>query len=1704
MQQIGNYSITKIIHTGKKNTIYNAYDTVQKKPVILKKLNNDFPSPAELQRIRDEFELLRELAGNTGITRVFELFDYHKSKVLVLEDVNGVSLNHVLERTDNEFDFLLRIAVQLTRIIEHIHDNNIIHKDIKPDNILISGTNEKVWLIDFSLSSRVEKEYIIQDETYTINGTLAYISPEQTGRMNRSIDYRTDLYSLGVTLYQMFTGKLPFDYHDPMEQIHAHIAREPIPPYKINARISRPLSAIILKLMAKNAEDRYQSSFGLKRDLILCLNALIDEQDIEDFEPGRFDIPVKFNIPEKLYGREVELTLLKQRFTNVLKGNKEIVFISGESGIGKSSLVFELRKFRLTNQANFISGKFEQFSMNIPYSGIIQAFKLQIGRLLNLPVDKRNEWIANIHKALGNDGQVIIEVIPELEHLIGKQPEIEKLSAHESMNRFIYFFKKFMKVFASWRNPLVFFLDDLQWIDDAGFKLIKEIISDRELFYFLFIGSYRNENSIKNHTLLLLEEKLKKPELTITELLLKPLFPSDIVQLIQDMFHTSSEDSQTLAQILYGKTAGNPFIIKEFLIKLHHEKIIYFHDGWKWDLDIIKKTDLSDSLVALMTARLRIFPSETLDMIKLASYIGTTFYYDILASVTGKTIAEIIMYLKPAVDAHMVIDGGTKGHFIHDRIKEAAYVLTDEDETMHLHYKLGKTLLQTSDNEDERLFTIADQLNSALPLLNKEEKHQLRMLNYRAGIKAKKSAAFSAALNYYSYGLQLLGEDCWETDYENTYNLFLEKAETEFLTARFESAEKLYTFIYEKANNKLHKTRVNYFKIKHYLLQTKYDKAINCFYDTLKLLDIFFPRRFYLIAMTLDVIKVSFLLRNKSVDTLINMKPLQNPVIYEALKILFAVGPAASLHKPILVPLCGIKILLLSLKNGVSDLTSMGFLYYGITRVLIFKDIEGGDRCSLLSAQIAEKYSNTYYQHFSALIAELCINFWNKTTAGSLNQTLQVGYEGIKLGKFDLLSGVTVYLLYNYYIGMNLHALHKAIEKHYGTFKNLDVTVMLIQVKIYYQIVDNLISEKAQPYSFTGPYFDESADEIPDEANKCVFQINKVILLCLFRQFEEAFVLSGEITHLNLIRMFFQLPVYYFYFGLTLAALINEKKQTQHKKAFKTILKKYRMWAKNGPGNFEQKYLLLKAEWARMQRKWFKAQSYYDKAVKAARDNGYINDEAIIHEWAGRFYFTTGMPEIGCFYIKQAHYCYVRWGALTKARELEEEYEDIGFNRMQIAVDNSMESSGSSHNFSLDFDLNTLLKLNQAISGEIEMAQLLEKLIKLMIENTGAQKGALILPGKDALSIEAFYDIESNRCNILESLPLETSSLLSPAMVHYCERTGRQLLLNDAGNEGDYTRDSYVCDNRPQSILCAPIINQKKLVAIIYLENNLTTYAFSKKRLEIVNIICSQAAVTIENIKLIEDMKEKERLKQEMEIANQIQTSLAPVIPATSEFEIAAVMKPAEEVGGDYYDIITDSQDRLWVAIGDVSGHGVTAGLIMMMAETAFNGFVTDDAAALPGEIITKINRVLYGNLEKRLKTQLFMTLLVMKYEGEGRFIFAGAHLDIIVYRVQERRVEIITTQGTFLGVIPDVQGITPDLDVTLARGDTMVIYTDGITEAMNEEHELFGEIRLGDIIEKHASGSPGEIKEAIVDAALRWCNHDQRDDMSLIVLRRL
>lgn len=1539
METITNCQITQQIYESRNSLVYRAIFKPDNQSIILKILKENYPTSSELTRYKQEYEITRSLNAD-GVIKTYNLQRHENSLVMFLEDFGGESLKLLMSDRQFSLQEFLSIAIKTTKSLAAIHAANIIHKDINPSNIVYNSETEQLKIIDFGISTRLSREIQTVGNLDQLEGTLAYIAPEQTGRMNRGIDYRSDFYALGVTFYEFLTNQLPFETTDPVELVHCHIAQQPRPPYQLIPFIPVMVSNIVMKLLAKAPEKRYQSAWGIKADLEICLEQLQNLGQIDEFCLATQDICDRFHIPERLYGREKKVSQLLTSFEQVSQGSTSLMLISGYSGIGKSALVNEIHKPILRQRGYFVSGKFDQLKRDIPYAAIALAFQSLIRQLLAESEAALQTWKRELLEALGANAQIVIDIIPELEQIVGKQLPVEQLGVNEAQNRFNLLFQRFTGVFSKKEHPLVIFLDDLQWADLPSLKLIELLTTDSDSQYLLIIGAYRDNEVDATHPFIQTLERINKEGARVGNISLKPLEIQYVNQLIADTLNCSIEKSKSLAELVTNKTQGNPFFLTQLLQSLYQENLLSFNrinNSWYWNIEEIKRVRITDNVIDLTIGKIAKLDNNTQKILQLAACIGNQFNLEVLSIVNNKSQITTASEIQTAIEKGLIlalsndykipllwsqedisidtseisadfipkIPKNIPYRFLHDRVQQAAYALIPEEEKKAVHLRIGLLLLENTqrDELEEDLFNIVNQLNEGYELIVEQSKrNDLAKLNLQAGKKAKASAAYQPALKYLNIGLGLLTLDSWENHYQLTLNLHIEYMEALFLTTDFSQVEVKSAIILERAKDILDKVKVYEIKILSYRAQLANNKAIETGLKALEELGINISRNNTESKIEQNINEsLESILKEKRIRDLVDLPVMTDVYQLAAISLIQSIVTTTwNINFPLCVELILTQLNLCIIKKygNPPQAASIYSHYGGILLSGVIKNIDSAYQFGQLSINLVDRLDIPNIESQVMHMYHGWIwHFKNSLRKEIAQQRLLSGIQrGIDTGDNEYASYAAIsYCFIKLFGGFSLEEVEQDYKKYDKFIKKTKQSYSIYYITICQNIVNNLIKLNNKQYYLVIGNSEKEEDKYISNWNGnswllFIAYFSRDVSCYFLKDYKRAFY-NGLKSKDNVlpIKAYLPEPQYNFYSSLSFLAYYNDCDLEQQKQILEYIGEnqdEMKIWAGHCPENFKNKHDLVEAEKARILRQNWQAQELYEKAIQGAKKSEFIHEEALAYERASEFYFSLDREEIGKLYLRNAHHCYLRWGAKAKVKQLEEEYPQY-----LLGISNSNKSNKLNTTISTTgtdgeiLDLATILKASQVISGEITLENLLQKLIKIVIENAGAQKGCLILKQEDNWVIEAQGIADNDELNLLQSIPIDSVNtdnnipILPTTIINYVARTQESLVLNNAVSEGQFINDRYIIANQTKSILCTPLLNQGNLSGIVYLENNLTTDAFTPERIELLNILSAQAAISIDNSRLYQTLEKRveertKELSQTLEILKATQAEL--------------------------------------------------------------------------------------------------------------------------------------------------------------------------------------------------------------------------------------
>lgn len=1504
MIALDGYKIYKKIYSGNSD-VYRAIRIQDNLPVIIKVLKISYPTSEELTRFTSEYEIMSSLESESVI-RAYDFKIWNNSFALIMEDIGGETLQKILETRKVSLEEFLNIAIRITGLLGELHGESIIHKDINPHNIIWNTETGQMKLIDLGTASLFSREVVSLLHPDHIEGTLAYMSPEQTGRMNRNIDYRSDFYSLGVTFYKVLTGKLPFRTNDAMELVHCHIAKSVTPPHHEFSECPRIISNIILKLMSKSKENRYQSILGLKVDLEKCLLHLTEKGSIDDFMLGERDHSSVFEIAESLYGREKEVEVLLEGFERTSRGLSEVCLVTGQSGIGKTVLVNEIQIPIVKRKGYFISGKFEQFQQDIPYYGVIQAFRELVKQVLSESDESVQYWKRSLLDALGQNGQVIVDLIPEIEQVIGKQPAVQELNTQETESRFIWIFSRFFSVFAQKEHPLVIFLDDLQWGDCATLNFIRAIGTSIDIPYLYFIGAYRDNEVSESHLLKLTMDDVGQKKV-IHNIHINPLELESINQLVADTLNCDKNETSHISEMIHKKSAGNPFFIKELLKSIYKEGLFRFDEKsskWLWNDEEIQEVKISSNVVSFMIEKLESLPRACQSLLSCAACVGTRFDLNTLSYITKKSLSEILTHLKEAIQEEVIVPLNDKYRislmedhtypdlkgtyelefkFVHDRIQQAAYSFLNGEDMQLTHLTIGRKFLEDFESEyfEENLIVAVYHLNEGKTLIvQPDEKERVSKLNLSAGIKARKSSAYANAFEYLKIGLEMLPDNMWETRYELSFDMFKEYAQCAYLAGQYEIAEKQIETLLNNVRTDMEKVDVLTMLSLQYSTLGKMEESIKVGVKGLAILGESLPLSPSAIHIMKEYLLIKWNMGRKDVKELVNLPELKDTKKLAMSKLIVEMLPSVYLmgNDNLFVYLV-FRLINLSLRYGNSVESAFAYSFFGMLLCAAFGKLREGYEFGKLSMAVNEKYHDLKTKcrvyHCYADFIHHWMNHWSTLTEIQ-KRGIEVGYQAGDL----LYLSFMAHHVHTWNPKLDLRRIQQEKEKYREIIKCCGFKDALDESDLFINTCANYLGMTDGKLSISHSDFDElkCLEEMTQRnytTGITAYHIWKAEICNFYDEYEQAIkhVEKAKVSIMSVMGLpytvRFSLITFLAYSG-QVDKMASRAKRTA-KRVMKQEYRKMKKWANVCPGNFKHLQLIMEGELARIAGNIDVAMKCFSQAIKTALENEWLRDQALANELMAKLYIEIDQDKAAIGYINASCYLYERWGATRKLDHIHEKYGNLIRGNsieydMYRSMDNSLEILGEPRsNYAFGLDITTILKSSQAISSEIVLEKLLQKMMKIVIENAGAEKGYFIIEDDNDLVIQAEACLTESEVISLHNISIAHCQCVSEKIINYVARTHEEIVVYDAVKSERFSDELYISKNHIKSVLCIPLKRQDQLQGILYLENNLTAGAFSEDRIEILKLLSSEIIISLENARLYKELEDY-NLKLEKEV----------------------------------------------------------------------------------------------------------------------------------------------------------------------------------------------------------------------------------------------
>jgi len=1470
------YKIGELRLDRPKYAIYLAESIKDQRPLLVKSY---YPTQAsqDLDHLAAEYALLKKLEG-PYVIKALAIESDHDSPRIVLEHPPGRNLGLISNERFSLEQFLF-CSIALVKAVQNIHNHSVVHKNICPAHIYYDEEHQSVQLAGFEISNTLGRDALHVNANEFFQADLTYVSPEQTGRVNHSLDQRTDLYSLGIVFFEWLAGHPPFSSDDPLELIHAHLAKAPKDLSQTDSNIPSVLSDIIDILLSKNPEDRYQTTGGLLHDLQKCADQYRTSSTISAFTLKEHDLSSRFSLSQKLYGRSEEIDQLIKSYEKTKVGGAIVHMVTGASGLGKSALVKVVERHIDQDQGFFISGKFDQFKDNAPMSSLLQAFSDLIRQLMMEGDQKIQEWQSKILDAVGNNGKILIDVIPDLELLIGSQPEVVDLPLTEATNRFNQVFDRFVNVFAQHDHPLCIFLDDLQWIDATTRRWLEGRLISRQFNYLLIIGAYRDGQVTESHPIMLMMDALRQNDIDIQQISLRPLTQDDITQLIGDSLSMDSEGWDDLAELVFQKTGGNPFFIRQLLLSLYENGGIYFSTDrheWQTDLEKVRAAHISDNVVELMTDLLHRLPDDVLATLKMASCIGNQFDSYTLSHVCDQDTATTATQLAQTIKLGLIIPKGTQSksgaslyNFQHDKIQQAAFSLFDEEDKLDAHLVIGRYLLDRADQND--------------------------------------SSEHIYEIKYSTKAMELIPAATWEEPSDLTRRLYLQRAEADHLCGNDDLAEEYFEKAISHAQNEIERAKISQRQIQYYNNLGKFEKAYETGRIAVQALGVNLPAKFVPPILIKDTISYRLLRGRRKIQDLIHVKEMEDERLKMAVLLMSTFARSAYQIRPELCVSVAARIVKLCLKHGNTDGVFVGYLAFGsIFHGAILKLRKSGYDFGQLTLALIEKYKSLQFASEANFVIGYFATPWLHP-ATEMERQWQFAYDsGLEVGDHFHASCAACGTIQSYFMrGVSFEDTLQTASRFLAFIKNIKYTEGVLTVQAVIQAIKNIQGQTASKVSYTNDDFDENDFEIQLEKFGArhlahYYLINKMRTLYQWGAYDEAKVYADRSDeYLKDSPGMLHTAEHYFYRGLVLSSLCEHDSQNKKRwlKELGSINKRFKKYAKGCLSNFIHKSQILDAEYAAASGEINQSRDLYYKAVESAKTYSYAHIKALANQRLVDLYLHLENMPLASFHLQEAIYDYKSIDAHHYAEYLIHKHDDVSIRDVSaLSTHRAQGAPGIQHANFQNLDLTTILKSSEAISREVRLKDLLSTMMNIIIENAGAQRMVLLLKEGDQLMVQAECMADNQDIQILDKVPVNDYPSIAQSVVNYVYNTGEPVILDSAHDNDTYGNDGYIASQKIRSLLCSTISKQGTITGVIYLENNLATNVFTQDKIDLIILLSGQIATSINNAQLYDNLEEKiyERTKElnlAKEKSDELLQNILPVDIA-QEIKIHGFAKP--------------------------------------------------------------------------------------------------------------------------------------------------------------------------------------------------------------------
>lgn len=1489
MNGLAGFTALTLVASNPVHQVFRAVRVSDQQAVILKILDTLQTSIEDQARLRHEYRLLSSHPAD-GWSRALALHQQDNLLALVLADDHADDLATVLNRTKLSLPQCLALMIGLTDIVGQLHQCGIIHRDINPANLILLQDQLRPKLIDFGIA--IESQHGLRgDDQAVLAGSLRYIAPEQTGKMNRQVDYRADFYALGVTFYEMLLGRPPFDSLDPHELIHAHVARRPVPPSEQDASIPAMLSAVVMKLLAKNAEQRYQSSHGLLQDLQRCVE-LLDTQGLAALQQaewvlGEQDRVAHFAIPEKLYGREAELQTLQRGFVRVRQGRRLLFLVTGESGAGKTALVRELHRTVLDSSGALVFGKFDQLQRDIPYHGWLLALRQWARQLLSASDSEVAYWRTRLCQAVEGNGSVLLDAIPELQWVLGEQSANGSTDPIQQQQLFNHIMMNALAMMGGERHPLVVVLDDMQWADAGSLSLLERMLLTDDISHVMVIGIYRGDETGEHHPLTLAIDSLRRRGIQPETLQVDALTLPALQQLIEDTFGATAAEAHELASIVLDKTRGNPFYIEEFLGSLVADRQIWFDFAggrWQWQAEQLQARSATLNVVDLLVQRLRELDSNTIGILQTAACSGFEFLLQDLLAVSTLPAVDVMRALRqatrhniiqPVGDAYLadvdhddlaiIRQARLSYRFVHDRVHQSVYDTIAPAQRQQLHLRMAQRLYQTS-NEEERarhIFEIARHFNAAVALLQGEESCTLYLqINLQAAQKAIAGGGFDKAYQMLIDALPQLSDAIWASQYALALAFYRCLIESAYFCADYEGMNHHVKTLESKVCDPLDVMRSYHVQMRALNRQGLTQEAVDLGIARGSLVGLTIARHPTRMDVLLSLLRTKFrlwrALGGRSILDLALPPPVQDARRLARYEHMFEIAELAFLARPNVfaeISFFGVRV---ALDDGVSRTTPGAYAAFAVLHCAILDQIDRGFDYMRFAMRAADQMATPQLSLVTTHLHNAFIRHWKEPLRASLGQLQWVQRYAAEIAHLVFsCHGANMYLIHLWFCGMPLEELAADAER-YGKLAHRYGYDQLAQYPALLGQVSQCLQGYAEsPVQLIGERFDESGFDTAraadvDAAMVMYFHLFKLQLAYWFGEYAQA-VEHAQACHLlqqsspgayagSILLVFEAL-------SHTQLALNDPARRGKAVGTVRHALRRLRFWARHSPDNFTNKVALLQAARAMLRRRWLVALQYCEQAAALAAQQGFIPERAMACELAAYNAQQLRLTAAANEYLHEAAVYFQKWGARSKVERLHQA-PVIQPGSVATTVGGTTRTIGRG-----SLDLAALRKALKDIAEEKIHSRLIGKTIVAAAEFAGSQHAILLLDVEGELKIEAQLTSDMDQPRIMQSLAIsdDTDTVVMP-VVHYVSRTLTTTVIADALQIQEQIPGLHkwpaVLKRQVRSIMAVPLLegvdSGRKLIGMLYLESNLAADAFTTGMIEALEIIGLAAAGRLE------------------------------------------------------------------------------------------------------------------------------------------------------------------------------------------------------------------------------------------------------------------